>query len=229
MEVNARGQPSVAVGTRLARMYCAFAESRRWQVRVVWPYPPAGTGETLDAVFQIAEPGAYEMLKYESGLHQIRLSGEVACGTVLQGTAEVKVLPEAREDEVGWREVDLRIDFYRHSSNPDLGISWSDRVLRITHLPSGTQVLCHTPKSTVHHNPCLLALQAHLLERQRTRGQQRAALIRTYDLTTEQVYDTRLPSPFAEASAILDGNLAPLLDELWLYGVESPPGFYSVP
>jgi peptide chain release factor 1 len=229
MEIHARGQPSVAAGVRLARMYRAFADSRGWQVRVVWPYPLAGTGAVLDAVIQIAEPGAYEMLKHESGLHRIHLRGEVRAGRALQGTAEVRVLPEATEDEIGWREVDLRIDVYRHSSDPDLGISSSDPVLRITHLPTGTQVLCHKPRNTTHHNPCLLALQARLLDRQRTRGEQQAALIRTYDLTTEQVLDTRLPAAFAGASVILDGDLTPLLDELWLHGAVIPPDSYSVP
>jgi peptide chain release factor 1 len=219
MEIRARGQPSVAVGARLARMYLAFAASLGWQVQVVWPYPREGRGEALDAVFQIAEPGAYEMLRYESGLQQIHLRRVEERGTVLQGTAEVKVLLEAREDEVGWRDDDVRVDVYRHSSDFDLGISWSDHVLRITHLPTGTQVLCHKAKSTSHNNPCLLALQARLLYRQRTGGEQQAALIRTYDLSAEQVLDTRLSAPVVGASSILDGNLTPLLEELWLRGV----------
>jgi hypothetical protein len=74
----------------------------------------------------------------------------------------------------------------------------------------------------------MLALRARLLNDQRTDQYTRqTALIRTYDLSTDQVIDTRLGKPIVGASTILDGDLTLLLEALQSYSDGVPPASSS--
>lgn len=100
--------------------------------------------------------------------------------------AYVVVLPAPAEEEVVLQDGNMRVDVLRHGGDRDLGISSSDLVLRMTHLPTGLQVLCHKPKST---NSCLLALRARVLNRQRGCEGKQIPVIQTYNLPANGVID----------------------------------------
>ena len=166
-----------------------MAESRGWETQIIWPYPVRDR-ETLSTLFYIAAPSAYGVLKYESGLHQLRAPDASGRRTTHRCLAYVEVLPAPAEEEVALRDDDVRVDVFRHGSDRDLRISSSDLVLRMTHLPTGLQVLCHKPKGMTGNNPCLLALRARLLDSQRAPEGKQMSVIRIYDLSSDGAINT---------------------------------------
>ena len=189
LEIHAQGRVAAAFGARLARMYLALAKSRGWETQLIWPYP-VHDRETLDTQLYIFDPGAYGVLKYESGLHQLRMPHAPGRRTARRCVVYVEVLPAPAEEEVALQDDDVRVDVFRHGGDRDLGISSSDLVLCMTHLPTGTQMLCHEPKGTGWSSPCLLALRARLLNRQLVPKGKLPSIVRIYDLSIDGVVDT---------------------------------------
>lgn len=189
LEIHAQGRVAVAFGALLARMYLALTESRGWETQLIRPYPVQDS-ETLDTLLYISDPGAYGVLKYESGLHQLCMPHAQGRRTARRCVAYVEMLPAPTEEEVALQDDDVRVDVLRHGGDRDLSNSSSDLVLRMTHLPTGTQMLCHKPKGTGWNSPCLLALWARLLNRHRAPGGKQTSVIRIYDLSIDGVIDT---------------------------------------
>ena len=220
LEIHARGQEAVAFGIRLFHMYHTFAEQWGWTTQTIWP-PPAQAGVTvMDAVLHVWGD-AYVYVQQEHGSHQLRDARASSRGARAHSSrAQVIVLPGPQPEEVICNEADLRLDLFRHSDSPDLGIKATHTVLRLTHVPTGVAVLCHSPHNSRQVMPGLFALQAHL------RAQQQGApalshadrIVRTYDLAADHIIDTRLRHPLPGATKVLSGDLGLLIEALFAAG-----------
>src|SRR5450756_1629632 len=97
----------------LFRMYSRFAERKRWQVEVI-SESPGEMGGYKEIIARIVGPGAYSVLKFESGAHRVqRVPATETQGRVHTSACTVAIMPEVDEvDDVVLNSADLRIDTF---------------------------------------------------------------------------------------------------------------------
>ena len=213
----------------LLAMYLAFAARRGWSVRELARTPQA-VGGIKEAIVEISGPGAFAVLKHESGVHRVqRVPATESQGRIHTSTASVAVLPVAEEVDVAIDPTDLRIDVFRSSGPGGQSVNTTDSAVRITHLPSGVVVSCQDEKSQ-HQNKdkALRILRSRLLESARAEAAgaradarrvqigtgDRSEKIRTYNLPQSRITDHRVGLSLHDPDRILSGELDPLVDAL---------------
>jgi peptide chain release factor 1 len=219
----------------LFRMYTRFAERRGWKLEFL-SHSEGTMGGVKEVIVVVRGPDAYGQLRYESGVHRVqRVPATESQGRIHTSAATVAVLPEAEEVDVQINESELKIDVYRSSGPGGQSVNTTDSAVRITHLPTGLVVTCQDEKSQ-HKNKdkALAVLRSRLLdmriaeqeaERARERRLQvgtgdRSAKIRTYNFPQSRVTDHRIGYTTHALQAVLDGDLAELIEHLQLAGRE---------
>lgn len=212
----------------LSRMYLRWAERRGFNPTILeWT-----TGEEAgikSATIELRGPYAYGYVKAEAGTHRlVRLSPFDAAHRRHTAFALVEVLPAVEEnDEVEIRDDDLRIDTFRASGAGGQHVNKTSSAVRITHLPTGLVVSCQDERSQLQNRESAMKiLRARLVERKiREREAEQARIkgepvvegwgnrIRSYVLQPyTMVNDHRTDFSTGNVSAVLDGDLDPLID-----------------
>ena len=214
----------------LYRMYCRYAEQKRWSIEAI----SANEGEHggyREVVARIVGHGAYSLLKFESGAHRVQRVPETESqGRVHTSAATVAILPEADEiEDIDVNPSDLRIDTFRASGAGGQHVNKTDSAIRITHLPSGVVVECQDERSQ-HKNKAraMSLLKARLLaaEQSKQSAEQAAARkilvgsgdrserIRTYNFPQGRMTDHRINLTLYKLDELMQGNLSPVIDPL---------------
>ena len=110
------GDESALFAGNLFRMYCRYAERRRWQVEVV-SASVSDLGGYREIIARIVGIGVYARLKFESGAHRVqRVPDTEAQGRIHTSACTVAVMPEADTlEEVQINPAEIRVDTYRAS------------------------------------------------------------------------------------------------------------------
>lgn len=215
----------------LYRMYQRHCEGKGWR----WSPVNANEGTAggfKEATVRVEGEGAYGWLKFESGVHRVqRVPDTESQGRVHTSAATVAVLPVAEEVDV---EVDMTVvrrDTFRASGAGGQHVNKTESAVRLTHEPTGIVVECQDGRSQ-HQNfeHALEVLRTRLFERERERqiAEQaatrkslvstgdRSAKIRTYNFPQGRVTDHRIGFTSHALTAILGGELDPVIDALRL-------------
>jgi len=224
------GDESALFAGSLFRMYTRFAERSRWQAEIV-SESPAELGGYKEVILRIVGQGAYSKLKFESGGHRVQRVPETeAQGRIHTSACTVAVMPEADPiADITINPTEIRIDTFRASGAGGQHVNKTDSAVRITHLPTGLVVECQDDRSQ-HRNraQAMAVLASRLLDRERSERQQKEASmrkslvgsgdrserIRTYNFPQGRVTDHRINLTLYKIDAIMDGDLAELLDAL---------------
>jgi peptide chain release factor 1 len=229
VRAGAGGDEAALFAAELVRMYSRFAESRGWRVEIL-SLNQTGAGGVKEAILGIQGRGAYNRLKFESGVHRVqRVPVTESSGRIHTSTVTVAVLPEAEEVEVAIDPKDLRIDVFRSTGPGGQSVNTTDSAVRITHLPSGTVVTCQDEKSQ-HKNraKAMKVLRARLLDlaraqqeaeisearRQQVGTGDRSERIRTYNFPQGRVTDHRIGLTLHNLQRVLEGELEELIGSL---------------
>jgi peptide chain release factor 1 len=229
IRAGAGGDEASLFAQDLFRMYARFAERRGWKFEVV-DTSLSSVGGLKEGVAEIRGPGAYSLLKYESGVHRVqRVPKTEAAGRIHTSTATVAVLPEAEEIDLKIDPKDLKIDAFGSSGPGGQNVNRNYTAIRITHKPSGLVVSCQDEKSQ-HRNKekALRVLRSRLLDiaqreqqakiadhrRSQVGTGERSEKIRTYNFPQSRITDHRLNESFHNIEAVLDGDLDEILDRL---------------
>ncbi|MDY2785289.1 MAG: peptide chain release factor-like protein, partial [Faecalibacterium sp.] len=174
--------------------------------------------------------GAYNRLKYESGVHRVQRVPETETqGRIHTSTATVAVMPQAEEVDFALDMKDLRIDTFRSSGAGGQHINKTSSAIRVTHIPTGTVVECQNERSQFQNKDKALEILRSRLLAQKQKEQQdainaqrqgqvgtgdRSEKIRTYNFPQDRCTDHRIGLTVHNLEKIMDGNLDEVIDAL---------------
>ncbi|WP_460509163.1 PCRF domain-containing protein, partial [Faecalibacterium duncaniae] len=112
---GAGGEEAALFAHSLMRMYTMYVQSRGWELEVL-NLNETELGGVKEAILAVNGTGAYNRLKYESGVHRVQRVPETETqGRIHTSTATVAVMPQAEEVDLVIDPKDLRIDTFRSS------------------------------------------------------------------------------------------------------------------
>ncbi len=213
----------------LYRMYVKYCESKGWKTEIT-SYTDGTSGGFKEIIFTVTGDGVYGILKYESGVHRVqRVPATETQGRVHTSAATVAVLPEAEEFDVEIKESDIRTDIFCASGHGGQSVNTTYSAIRLVHIPTGITVQCQDEKSQLKNKAkAMVELRSRIynMEYQKYLDEiaskrktmvstgDRSAKIRTYNYPQGRVTDHRINLTLYNLSAIIDGDIQPIIDQL---------------
>ena len=231
IRAGAGGEEAALFAHSLLRMYTMYAQNRGWTLEVL-NLNETELGGVKEAIISVDGAGAYNRLKYESGVHRVQRVPETeSSGRIQTSAATVAVMPEAEEVEFSIDPKDLQIDTFRSSGAGGQHVNKTESAIRITHLPTGVVVECQDERSQYKNKDRAMKILASRLyaaesarqnaarsaERRSQVGTgMRNERIRTYNFPQNRVTDHRLTGENKNFNidAVMNGDLDPIIDAL---------------
>lgn len=229
IRAGAGGDEAALFAAEIYRMYCKYAETKRWKTEML-SLNENGIGGFKEVTFMINGTGAYSRLKYESGVHRVQRVPETESGgRIHTSTITVAIMPEAEEIDFQLDMNDCKFDVFRASGNGGQCVNTTDSAVRLTHIPTGIVISCQDEKSQLKNKDKALKVlrsrlyemelaKQHDAEAEARRSQigtgDRSEKIRTYNFPQGRVTDHRIKLTLHRLDAILDGDLDEVIDNL---------------
>jgi len=211
-------------------------EAKLWADDLLNMYTRFANNQSLEVinldqgVIKIKGKQAYPLFKHEAGVHRVqRIPATESQGRIHTSTATVTVLPEIKATEIKIDPKDLKIQFYRSSSQGGQNVQKVNTAVRLTHKPSGLITTCQTQRYQEQNRKIamdLLRAKLYQAEQEKTKSQidttrrqavgrgMRSEKIRTYNFPQNRVTDHRIPKSWKNLDKILDGNLLLIIQTL---------------
>jgi len=225
---GAGGTESQDWASMLYRMYLRWAERMGFKVEEL-DYQAGDEAGIKDVSFIIKGENAYGYMKAENGIHRlVRISPFDSNAKRHTSFTSVMVSPEVDDDiDIEIEDKDIRVDTYRASGAGGQHVNKTDSAIRITHIPTGLVVQCQNDRSQ-HKNraSAMKMLKSRLyeleLEKQKAEkdGIPKSEIgwghqIRSYVLQPyQQVKDNRSNKAYSNVSAILDGDITKVIEDV---------------
>ncbi|KAL3234841.1 Peptide chain release factor 1, mitochondrial [Nakaseomyces bracarensis] len=178
----------------LLNMYISYAHNKKWKYHLVSKRENESGSGVMEAVLAIDEPGAYNQLKYEAGVHRVqRIPATESKGRVHTSTAAVIVLPQLGDEngkdldayERSFTPEEIRIDVKRASGKGGQHVNTTESAVRLTHIPTGIMIHMQDERSQ-HRNKAkaFSILRSKLAELERQQKEEEARNVRKEQVTT---------------------------------------------
>jgi peptide chain release factor 1 len=225
LEVRAAagGDEASIFAAELLEMYQQYAITKGWGTRVL------EEGSTME----IKGKGAYEALRYETGVHRIqRIPVTEKMGRVHTSTASVAILPIRKKSVIEIKPSDLHIEFSRSGGAGGQNVNKVETAVRIVHLPTGIDVRATAERSQGKNRDRAMSILTAKLEALKEeqeakkfsadrKGQigtgDRSEKIRTYNVLQDRITDHRIKQSWHNIEVILAGNLDPIIEAIQKY------------
>jgi peptide chain release factor 1 len=228
---GAGGDEAAIFAGDLFRMYQKFCDSKGWKIEVL-EMMDGTSGGFSKVVFNVNSPGAYGVLKYESGVHRVqRVPTTETQGRVHTSAASVVVLPEADEIDVDLKESDVRVDTFCSSGPGGQSVNTTYSAVRLTHIPTGIVAQCQDEKSQIKNKEkAMKVLRGRLYEIEHNKWLDeiskkrktmvstgdRSAKIRTYNFPQSRLTDHRIGLTLYSLDAVMNGDIDEIIEQLQL-------------
>lgn len=219
LRAGAGGDEASIFAHDLLNMYEKYAESRAWKTR-----------RLDDLTLEITSPEAYDVLRYETGVHRVqRVPTTEKSGRIHTSTASIAVLPIRLRSKVELNPADIQMEFSRAGGAGGQNVNKVETAVRLIHKPTGLEVRSQAERSQQANREKALAIlaakleqmaeeeaaQAHAAERRAQIGTgDRSEKIRTYNFLQDRVTDHRINESWHNLPKIMAGNIGPVLDAL---------------
>ncbi|KAF8193016.1 hypothetical protein BJ912DRAFT_1021713 [Pholiota molesta] len=209
----------------MLRMYQRLANNTRWKASIV-AKNDADAGGIKDAIVEFKGAGAYDALRWESGVHRVqRVPATEASGRTHTSTVAIVVLPLAEEsdthDEALFSMSDIKLEVMRSRGAGGQHVNKTESAVRLTHIPTGITVSMQDERSQ-HQNRrrAFQVLTSRLMDRKLTRemeerrasrrslvrGADRSEKIRTYNYAQDRVTDHRIGLTMKNLTSVMEGD-----------------------
>lgn len=213
----------------LFTMYSRFAARRNWRMALIGE-SRSERGGYKEVIAEIHGNGAYESLKFESGVHRVqRIPETEKSGRIHTSAASVAILAVARDIDVEIKPQDIKIEFFRASGPGGQNVNKVETAVRIYHLPTGLIVTSQDSRSQQkNRETALTLLRSRLLdarmeaEAKKTGAARRAQIgtgdrsekVRTYNFPQDRITDHRIKQSWHHIEAIMQGDLDSIVEAL---------------
>jgi len=204
------------------KMLLAYSLRKGWESEMIC-MRSAGRHGYQEITFLVRGKGAQKDLLLEAGGHRVqRVPPTEKHDRRQTSTITVAILPEPTEAEVSVDEDDLEWQTFRAGGAGGQHQNKTDSAVRVTHVPTGTVVVCRDERSQ-HENKrkALTVLRARIFSSAReqiagARNEDRASQIgsgmrgdkiRTYNFREDRVQDHRSGKIVRDVALILKGRL----------------------
>jgi len=225
LEVRAAagGDEAAIFARELLEMYQRYAEMKGWGTRVL----------EEGAEMEVKGNGAYEALRYETGVHRIqRIPATEKMGRVHTSTASVAILPIRKKSKFEINPADIDIEFSRAGGKGGQNVNKVETAVRVIHKPTGLWVRATAERSQSKNRETAMSIlraKLEVLEEEREakkhsanrKGQigtgDRSEKIRTYNVLQDRITDHRIKESWHNIEKIFAGELDPIVDALQKY------------
>ena len=223
------GEEAALFANSLYRMYCMYAESRRWQVEVD-SVSETELGGVKEICFTIQGDGAYSRLKFESGVHRVQRVPETESGgRIHTSTVTVAVLPEVDEVDFALNPADIEMQVFRSAGAGGQHVNKTSSAVRLIHKPTGTVVECQQERSQFQNRDRAMQILRSRLYEEKVREQADAVTsqrrsqvgtgmrnerIRTYNFPQGRLTDHRVGLTLYRLDSVMNGDIDEIIDAL---------------
>lgn len=226
LKAGVGGSEAALFLTDLLRVYVRYAGSCGWQSSIVQS-SEVSSGGLREAIVEIKGEGAYDALRWESGVHRVqRVPATEASGRVHTSTVAIIVLPLSEEGEPSgddslFKMEDVKIEVMRARGAGGQHVNKTESAVRLTHIPTGITVSMQDERSQ-HQNKrrAFQVLRARLMDikitqdiadrrearRSIVRSADRSEKIRTYNYAQDRVTDHRIGLSMMNLQSVMEGN-----------------------
>lgn len=226
---GAGGDESSLFAAELALMYQNYAVERGWGWNKL-DESVSDVGGYKDVSFEVKGKGAYEALRYETGVHRVqRIPETEKNGRVHTSTVTVSVMPIRAKTNVTIPMSDLEFETSRSGGAGGQNVNKVETAVRVIHKPTGIAIRCTIERSQLKNKErALEMLQAKLdqlaqeeddKKHARDKKSQvgtgdRSEKIRTYNFPQDRVTDHRIRQSWHGLPKIMEGNFTPIAEAL---------------
>lgn len=229
IRAGAGGDEATIFAADLFRMYSKYAQSQGWGVFTLDSHQSSLKGYK-SIVAEIKGDGAYEQLKYESGVHRVqRVPATEKNGRIHTSTASVAVLPKVTPVEVQINPNDIDFGTFRSSGPGGQNVNKVETAVRLTHRPTGIVVECQSERSQAsNREKAMDILRAKIYQAKQEKQQaeisqerreqigsaMRAEKTRTYNYPQNRITDHRINKSWHNLEDIMEGKLNKMMKDM---------------
>lgn len=227
VRAGAGGEEAAIFAEDLAIMYERYAEKKGWGFTKL-DVSQSEVGGYKEASFEIKSKDAYDLLRYETGVHRVqRIPATEKSGRIHTSTASVVVLPIYSEKHFTVNPADLEMEFSRSGGAGGQNVNKVETAVRIIHKPTGLAVRCTSERSQLkNREKAMSMLMAKLQDIDREKQEtavsadrkhqigtgDRSEKIRTYNILQDRVTDHRIKQSWSNIQKIFEGNIDAIID-----------------
>lgn len=229
VRAGAGGEEAAIFAEDLALMYEKYAAQKGWDHKKL-DESRSELGGYKEASFEIAGKGAYDLLKYETGVHRVqRIPATEKSGRIHTSTASVAIMPVREFKNIEINPADLEMEFSRSGGAGGQNVNKVETAVRIIHKPTGIAVRCTSERSQLKNREkamSILVAKIEMEEREREhkkvsqdRKEQigtgdRSEKIRTYNILQDRITDHRIKKSWSNIEKVFAGFLDPITTSL---------------